>query len=131
MRQQSGSAQEKAAEPIDRIVSWVMSSGMAASFICYATGLLLLFLRKEPVPHTAQQYFHSLSEFLQAMASGEADPFLYLGTAALILTPFVLVLSSILAFIRQQDRRFALIAALVLMVMITSVILGSVFKLKI
>ena len=131
MKEPSGAAQEKAVEPIERIVSWVMSSGMAVSFICYATGLALLFLRHEPVPRIAQQYYHSLSGFLQAIASGEAGPFLYLGTVSLILTPFVLVLSAIIAYLRQQDRRFALIAALVLMVMITSVIVGSVFKLKI
>ena len=121
----------QAAEPIDGVVSRVMSTGMAVSFICYAVGLVLLFLHHEEIPHTAQQYYHSLSEFLQALVSGEAGPFLYLGTASLILTPFVLVLASVLTYLRQRDRRFALIAALVLMVMLASVVVGSVFKLKI
>jgi len=124
-------ASPQAAEPIDRIVSRIMSSGMAISFVCYAAGLALLFMRDEAVPHTAQQYYHSLSAFLKALTAGEAGPFLYLGTVSLILTPFVLVLASVLTYLRQRDKRFALIAALVLMVMIASVIVGSVFKLKI
>ena len=127
----SRAPQGVATEAIDRIVSRVMTSGMVVSFACYAIGLVLLFLRKEAVLHTAQQYYHSLPQFFQAIASGEATPFLYLGTASLILTPFVLVLSSVLAFMRQRDRRFAVIATLVLLVMIASVIVGSVFKLKI
>ena len=123
--------QGKDVEPIERVVSLIMSSGMAAAFVCYAIGLVLLFLRKQAIPHTAQQYYHSLSSFFQAIGAGDAGPFLYLGTACLILTPFVLVLASVLTFIRQRDRRYAFIAALVLMIMITSVIVGSVFKLKI
>jgi uncharacterized membrane protein len=108
-----------------------MSSGMVITFICYAIGLVLLFLRQEPIPHTAQQYYHSLAEFFAAMQGLEAGPFLYLGTASLILTPFILVLASVLTLIKQRDRRFAFIAALVLMIMIASVIVASLFKIKI
>jgi len=120
-----------AVEPVERIASLIMSSGMAVTFACYAIGLVLLFLRKQAIPHTTQQYYHSLAEFLQAIGSGDAGPFLYLGTVFLILTPFILVLASILAFLKQRDRRFAFIAALVLMIMIASVIVGSVFKVSI
>jgi uncharacterized membrane protein len=131
MTKQTDTQLRPAAEPIERTASLVMSSGMVVSFVFYAIGLVLLFLHPEPVPNTPQQYYHSLSEFLLAIRSGGAGPFLYMGTATLILTPFILVLLSVLAFIKQREKRFVFIASAVLMVMIASVIVASVFKLKI
>jgi uncharacterized membrane protein len=108
-------------EPIERMVSRVLVTGITISVVMMAVGLILGLFDDEGMP----SHVVPLAD-LPAML-GELDPaaYLSLGLLVLIATPFVRVAGSIIAFALERDRRYVLITAVVLAVMCLSVVLGK------
>ncbi len=116
---------------INRIVSIVLASGMYATVVFYLVGLILLFTKGSSVPEISRQYFHSFGAFLSGILSLNPRSFLYLGTITLILTPVSRVLFSILAFWKEKDTKFVFVTIVVFVVIIASVVVGSIFRINV
>jgi uncharacterized membrane protein len=109
-------------EPIERMVSRVLRSGIVIAVALMAVGLALSVVDQEGMP----SHVVPLADIPPLL--GELDPaaYLSLGLIVLIATPFVRVLGSVVAFARERDGRYALITAVVFAVMCLSVALGRV-----
>jgi len=116
---------------INKIVSTILAIGMYTTIGFYLIGLTLLFLKGDSVPQISLQYFHSFGSFLASIVSLNPQSFLYLGTVTLILTPVSRVFISILAFWREKDKKFVLVTTMVFLVIVASVVVGSIFKINV
>jgi len=116
---------------INKVVSIILASGMYATIGFYAIGLLLLFTKRAAIPQTANQYYHSFGDFLSGVLSFDPKVFLYIGTICLILTPVSRVVVSIFAFWREKDLKFVFVTTVVFLVILASIIIGSLFKINV
>jgi uncharacterized membrane protein len=108
-------------EPINRLVHRVLMTGLAVSATLLVAGLIVWAARgggglPRSVTGPAQA----------ARDVGGLRPvgFFSLGLLALILTPFARVAGTVVIFLRERDRRYAVITAAVLTIMIASIFLG-------
>jgi uncharacterized membrane protein len=116
---------------INSVVAIILATGMYVTVTLYLVGLVLMFAEGTGVPRMSDQYFHSFGTFFSSLFSLRASAFLYLGTITLILTPVSRVLISIFAFWKEKDFKYVGITAVVFMVIMISVLVGSVFKLNV
>jgi uncharacterized membrane protein len=116
---------------INKVVAIVLASGMYLSIGFYLVGLLLLFVKGGKVPDISKEYYHSFGSFFVALLSLSPKSFLYLGTIVLILTPISRVFISIFAFWKEKDRKFVVVTTIVFIVILASVVVGSVFKINV
>lgn len=116
---------------INRVVAIILATGMYTTVGFYLIGLILLFIKGRPVPDLAEQYFHSFKEFFSYLVALHPRVFLYLGTISLILTPVSRVLVSIFAFWKERDFKYVGVTTIVFLVIVISVIIGSVFKINV
>lgn len=122
---------KKETQDINNIVSIILATGMYTTIFLYLVGLILVFARGTPIPKLSQQYFHSFGDFFTDLFSLRARAFLYLGTISLILTPVSRVAISIFAFRREKDYKYVGVTTVVFLIILISVIVGSVFKIKV
>jgi len=106
---------------VERMVRGVLLAGIAVSVALMASGLVLGFLDEEGMPSGVVP----LADLPSGLAALDPAAYLSLGLIVLIATPFVRVAGSIVVFVRQRDRRYVLITAVVLAVMCLSVALGK------
>ena len=118
-------------QDINKIVSIILATGMYTTIFFYLIGLILVFVKGTPIPKLSQQYFHSFGGFFAALFGLHARAFLYLGTIFLILTPVSRVVISIFAFKREKDYKYVGVTAVVFLIILISVIVGSVFKINV
>ncbi len=116
---------------INKVVAIILATGMYLTIGLYLIGLVLLFAKGRPIPSLSGQYFHSFGDFFSSIFSLHPRAFLYLGTITLILTPVSRVLISIIAFWKEKDFKYVGITAIVFLVIVMSVVAGSVFRLNI
>jgi uncharacterized membrane protein len=108
-------------EPIERMVSRILATGIAVSVALMAVGLVLALIDKEGMPSQVVP----LADLPALLGHLDPAAYLSLGIIVLIATPFVRVAGSIVAFARERDFRYVLITAVVLAVMCFSVVLGK------
>jgi len=106
---------------IERMVSRVLTVGIAVSVALMAVGLVLGVWDAEGLP----AHVVPLVDLPAALGSLDPAAYLSLGIIVLIATPFVRVAGSTIAFAREHDRRYVLITAVVLAVMCLSVVIGK------
>ncbi len=107
------------------VIGWILRSGVIASAAITLLGLLMIpfhpgglaGLRLDTFPHTVGEVWVGLLG-LNPLA------IIALGLLLLIATPVVTVTTSAIAFAIERDRRFVVIAVLVLAILITSFLLG-------
>ncbi len=124
-------AQKSEIQFINKVVAIILSTGMFATVGFYLIGLILLFIKGRPIPSLSDQYFHSFGEFFSYLTTLHPRAFLYLGTVCLILTPVSRVFISIIAFWKEKDFKYVGVTFIVFMVIVISVIIGSVFKINV
>jgi uncharacterized membrane protein len=108
--------------PLNRMVHRVLMVGLAISATLLVAGLVVWAARGGVLPKSVTgpaQAWHDIGNL-------RPDGFFSLGLLALILTPFARVAGSIVIFLRERDRRYSVITAAVLAVMIASILLGRV-----
>ncbi len=107
-------------EPIERMVSRVLRTGIAIAVALMAVGLVLSVFDKEGMP----AHVVPLADLPALLGQFDPAAYLSLGLMVLIATPFVRVAGSMVAFARERDRRYVLITAVVFVVMCLGVVLG-------
>ena len=116
---------------INKTVSVVLASGMFATVGFYLAGLCMLFVRRDPVPSVPSQYFHSIAALLSSLGALSPRPFLYFGTVSLIMTPVMRVFVSIIAFWKEKDKKYVIVTVIVMIVVIASAVVGTIFKVNV
>jgi uncharacterized membrane protein len=108
-------------DPLERTVQRVLQAGVAVSFALMLAGVVLALARGEELA----VHVVPLRELAGGLAALDPAAYVSLGLAVLIATPFLRVAGSLVAFLRLRDRRYALITAVVLLVMCVSVLAGQ------
>jgi uncharacterized membrane protein len=109
--------------PINRLVHRVLMIGLTISATLLVTGLVVWGARGgAALPRSVTGPAQAVRDVGRLRPVG----FFSLGLLALILTPFARVAGTIVIFLREHDRRYAVITATVLAIMIASIFLGRV-----
>jgi uncharacterized membrane protein len=107
-------------------VYYMLIAGMILSNILFVIGIVLALIHPQYFPLTASwvrsQYHASL--VFHGLIQGQPTSFFLLGTLLLILTPVARVIVSIYAFWVDNDRKYVAVTGSVLIIIITTVILG-------
>ncbi len=127
--------------PVELIISWLLRIGVWSSIAIIAFGLMLLvikdrqaLLRTQPggldglLKHGLPGQPGTLSSYgdvLLSVRHGDAFGVIMLGLMVLLLTPVMRVAVSIVAFLLDHDRLYALITLVVLCLLLTGVLLGK------
>jgi len=109
-------------EPVERTIRWILLCGIAISVALMAAGLLLGVARGAGIPRGVVP----LAEIPRALVALRPAAYLSLGLIVLIGTPFVRVAGSLVVFVRERDRRYVLVTAIVLCVMCLGILIGKI-----
>jgi len=112
---------DRRAEPIDRVVRGTLVAGVAISTALLVAGLALTALGHGGVPDVTL----GLGEAFRGLAHGEPDAYYSLGLLVMILTPFVRVIGSVVAFAVERDWRYVAVTATVLAIMIVTIVVSA------
>jgi uncharacterized membrane protein len=107
--------------PIDRVVHHTLVVGVVVGMALLAVGLVLTLAGHGALGRVSLRAPAALRDAAHLRAAG----FYSLGLLVLILTPFIRVLGSIVAFAMARDWRFVAITSTVLAIMIVSIVVGS------
>ena len=107
-------------DPIELMVSRVLGAGIVVAVAFMLAGVVLGAVRGAGL----SEHVAGVSDIPRGLRELDAAAYLSVGLLALIATPFVRVIGSIVAFALQRDRRYVLLTAAVLVVMCIGVVLG-------
>jgi uncharacterized protein len=114
-------------EYTSRIIGWILRGGVILSATIILIGLLLLLLHPGGIlgPGVSLGVFpHTLGQVWSGLLLLQPQAIIVLGLLFLIATPVITVTTSIVAFAVERDRRFVVIAMIVLVILITSLLIG-------
>ena len=106
---------------VDVVVHHTLAVGVAVGFVLLVAGLVLTVAGHGGLAVLSLKAPAAWRAALHLRAAG----FYSLGLLVLILTPFVRVVGSIVAFAAVRDWRFVAVTSAVLVVMITSIVIGA------
>jgi uncharacterized membrane protein len=107
-------------DPVEKVVHWVLLVGLLVSVALMLAGIGIGLAAHDGLPSGVTPP----DELWAALLDGEAAAFLTAGLLALIVTPFVRVAGSLIAFVYERDMRYVTISAAVFVLMCLSVLLG-------
>lgn len=116
---------------LNKKVSLFLTLGTWATVFFYVAGIVMCLIQNVPPPNVAGQYYHSAGTFLNDLVHFSPEPYFYLGAVSLIITPLGSVVLSIGFFLRRKNYRFAVVSAIVTLILLCSMIVGSLFKVKV
>lgn len=102
---------------IRHLAARVLETGFRVAVIIMATGLILAVIRQEALTSTLEQP----AGIARGIVDGEPEAIIGLGIISIILTPFASTIVIAGAFLRQGDRRYAIISGLVLLILLVSI----------
>jgi uncharacterized membrane protein len=105
-------------DPIELMVSRVLGLGIVVAVAFMLAGVVVGVVRGVELP----EHVVDVAGIPRGLLELDAAAYLSAGLLALIATPFVRVIGSIVAF--ERDRRYVLLTAAVLAVMCIGVVLG-------
>lgn len=111
-----------------RLMGRMLRVGVALSSFSMALGLLFAALQSTPVPTPDRN--PSLGELLSQILSGQltgmtgssATTLMFTGLVLLMFTPFVRVITALIVFQKERDRRFTMIASIVFLMLVGQVV---------
>lgn len=109
------------------IIGWILRGGVILSATIILIGFLLLLLLPGgiSVPAVSLGSFpHTLGQVWSGLLLLQPQAIIALGLLFLIAVPVITVIMSIVAFAIERDRRFVVIAGIVLVILITSLLIG-------
>lgn len=108
------------------MIGWILRGGVIVSATITLVGLLLLPLRAGSLADLHLDALpHSFGEVWMGLLELHPAAIIELGLLLLIATPVMTVTTSAIAFVIERDRRFVVIALLVLAILLTSFLLGK------
>lgn len=114
-------------DPVNKIIAKILVIGIYVTIFFYCFGILLLFLNGKDFSSPHKDVFDSFESFLENLFSLKPEPFFYLGTIALIFTPFARVFYSIVIFYKRREKRFVFISSMVTIILIITIITGLIY----
>jgi uncharacterized membrane protein len=106
---------------VDRVVHHTLVAGVTVGLVLLIVGLALTVAGRGGLTVLSLK----APAAVRAAAHLRAPGFYSLGLFALILTPFIRVLGSIVAFATARDWRFVAVTVAVLVVMVVSIAVGA------
>jgi uncharacterized membrane protein len=120
---------------MDTLISRLLRIGVGASAALVVIGMLLVFRHHPtyrsshtelgPLLSATAAYPHDVRAVLASARAGRGQGIAMLGLLLLIATPVARVAVSIGIFVRERDGRFIVITATVLLLLMTSFVLGA------
>lgn len=112
------------------LVAWVLRIGVALAMLVTLTGLIRYLKAFKGVQanyrHFEAPTLFNLHDFSQRLGQGESIALMQLGVLILISTPILRVVITLIGFWIEKDLRYTLIAAVVLLIILMSFLLGTV-----
>jgi uncharacterized membrane protein len=107
-------------------ISRILQMGVLGSSIMIVGGLLLLAIQVGGAePQSLQAFPHTPAQVWSGLLQLQPQAVIASGLLILIATPVLRVIVSIIVFNREHDRRYALIALILLAILLTSFMLGK------
>lgn len=125
---------EEVARSMERLISRVLRVGVGTSLVLIAVGSLLSFLEGDYSRSPAEvarltgpggAFPRTVAWFAHGLAHGDGQAVIVAGLLILILTPIVRVAVSLIGFVREKDRIYTVITAVVLILLLVSFALGK------
>lgn len=123
---QQPSGPRRASLDMNAVIGWILQGGvlLSSAVICLGLGLLLV--------HPAQlsslnalAFPKTLGQVKDELLALQPQALIAVGLLLLIATPVIRVTISIFAFAKEHDRRYVVITTVVLLILITSFLLGK------
>ena len=107
-------------------ISRILQVGVLCSSIMIVAGLALLIIQTggAALQHL-QEFPHTPGQVWSGLLLYQPQAVIASGLLILIATPVLRVIVSVIAFSREHDRRYALIALILLAILLTSFLLGK------
>ncbi len=109
------------------IIGWILRGGVILSATIIMVGLLLLVLHPGWISGAGVSFGsfpRTLGQVLSGLLMLQPQAIIALGLLLLIAIPVITVITSIVAFTIERDRRFMVIAGIVLVILLTSLLIG-------
>ena len=110
------------------IIGWILRSGvlLSAAIILWGFILLLVQLGEQPgIAMSSGLFPHTLSQVWSGLLLLRPQAIIVTGLLLLIVTPVISVTTALVAFAVERDRRFVVIACVVLAILLTSMFVGK------
>jgi uncharacterized membrane protein len=100
-------------------VTVLLRVGLAVGLALMATGLILALIEGRLMAHSV-----TLGQIPDLLAHGRPSAFMAAGVLVLLATPIARVMALMVLFARQDDRRFAVVATVVALLLALGTLLG-------
>jgi uncharacterized membrane protein len=110
------------------IIGWILRGGVILSATIILIGFLLLLAHIWGQPGLVMSigtFPHSLSQVWSGLKVLQPQAIIVTGLLLLIATPVITVATSLVAFAIEHDRRFVVIASIVLAILLASMFIGK------
>jgi uncharacterized membrane protein len=111
-------------QPVDalaRAVHWTLLIGLICSTLVMIGGLAVALVKDQPRP---EDFSTKLPDLVRAAGEGNGVAWMELGVLALLLTPILRVLVLAIGWARRREKRMALVALTVLVLLTISLLFG-------
>ncbi len=109
------------------IIGWILRGGVILSATIILIGFLFLLLHPGGISELSMglgTFPHTLGQVWSGLVMLHPQAVIVLGLLLLIATPVITVTTSAIAFAIERDRRFVVIALIVLAILITSLLIS-------
>ncbi len=117
----------RAKEYTSSIIGWILRGGVILSATVILIGFLLLLAHaggKSGLVVSIGTFPHTLDQVWSGLLVLRPQAIIASGLLLLIVTPVITVTTSVVAFAVERDHRFVVIAGIVLVILITSLLIG-------
>jgi uncharacterized membrane protein len=123
------------ARAVEDLISVLLRTGVLSSLVLVLCGLAVSFVQHPEYRHSHQAFVEmthgghgggGLGGLLAGLGHGRGESIIALGLLVLIATPVMRVALSLLIFVHQRDRIFAVITTVVLLLLLVGFVLGRV-----
>jgi uncharacterized membrane protein len=130
----TGDQQDQRVRRVELAISTLLRVGVLTSLLVVLIGTVVTFVHHphylsshhdlRPLTKPGAEFPHSLPSLIRGLQHGQGRAIVMAGLLLLIATPVLRVAVSVLAFRYQHDRTFVVITSVVLMLLLTSFVLG-------
>ncbi len=108
------------------VIGWILRGGATLSAAIVLIGMLLLLLHPGDLSGTSLQVFpHTVDQVWTGLLALQPQAVITAGLMLLLATPVMTVTAAAVAFALERDRRYVVIALVVLAILITSFLIGK------